>query len=375
MLSVMPSLSSGETARTPLAPAPKTPPRMVGTAVDERVSRLVASALVGGIGLGLAAAVVASAISIEPSPPALVVAAVGTVFGVVLAAAGLLLYRADFTPSHTLRVAGWALFGTVVLGLVLVPVVVAGTSIPLYAAATLLAVSAFAHALVGVRDVQRLRAGDLARQREQFEVLNRVVRRNLGHESQTLLFAAERLERDDVPDHDVADDVEAVARTLSAMNDRLGRSQELIRGEAHVETVDLRKLLVDLADRYREEYPEAGIELVLPESCRVRSGDQLRIAVAELLENALEHAGPAPDVTVDATNRPEGVLLEIRDNGPGIPEAERAVFEREGDVDQLEHGSGLGLWYVRWVLDAYGGDIAFEVDAEGTTVRLALPAA
>lgn len=339
------------------------------------LARLLAAAVVVAIGLGLGLAIGVSARGTTLSLPGWALVVLGGVLSLTLVVAGGLLYRADFTPAHTVRVAGWAVLGTVLLALVIGLIGFAGTPIPLYAAATLLSVSTFAHVLIGVRDVQRIRATDLARQREKFEVLNRLVRHNLRHESQLLLFAAERLEREDVPDHDVAADVEDVARDLSTMNDTLGRSQELFRADPATETIDLRDLLVDLAEGYREEYPDASIELVLPESCRVESGQQLRIAVAELLENALEHGGAAPAVTVDVTERQAGVLLEISDDGPGIPEEERAVIERAVDIGQLDHSQGLGLWYVRWVLDAYGGDIEFDVDDEGTTVRLALPAA
>lgn len=343
---------------------------------DFSVRRLAAAALVAAIGLALGAGILASAGAADPTLPGWAVVGLGIAIAIVLVVAGALLHRARFTPAHTLRVAGWAGLGTVLLGVVIALIVLGGTPMPLYAAATLLAVSTFAHVLIGVRDVQRIRATELARRREQFEVLNRLVRHNLRHEAQLLLFAAERLERDDVADHDVADDLEAVAEDLSEMNDVLDRSQAVIREEAGpTATIDLRELLVDLAEEYREAYPDASIELVLPEECRVRSGEQLELAVAELLENALEHSGRTPSVTVDASNRPKGVLLEISDDGPGIPEEERAVVEREIDIDQLAHSKGLGLWFVRWVLDAYGGDLEFEVDDDGTTVRLALPAA
>lgn len=376
MLSVLGRVSAREPARTPLARAPKVGAKMAETHEGFSVRRLAAAVLVALIGLAIAAGILVSARAADPSLAGWAVVGLGIALAVVLVVAGVLLYRARFTPAHTLRVAGWAVLGTVLLGFVIELIVLGGTPMPLYAAATLLAVSAVAHVLVGVRAVQRIRASELARRREQFEVLNRLVRHNLRNEAQLLLFAAERLERDDVSDHDVADDLEAVAEDLSEMNDVLDRSQALIREEAGpATTIDLRELLVDLAEEYREAYPDASIELVLPEECRVRSGEQLELAVAELLENALEHTGRAPRVTVDASNRPKGVLLEISDDGPGIPEEERAVVERGVDIDQLDQGKGLGLWFVRWVLDAYGGDIEFDVDDDGTTVRLALPAA
>lgn len=339
------------------------------------VGRLLASGLVAALGLGLGAAVAVVPYSTSLETPGWGLVLLGELLALALVVAGALLFRADFTPVQTLRVAGWGVLGTVVIGIVVGVIGLAGTPIYLHAAGALLSVGAIGGLLLGVRNVQRDGVTDLADQREQFAVRTSLVRRELRQESQELLFAAERLDRDDVPDHAVAETVERVARSLSGIDDTLARSQELVRGEASVEPLDLRELLVDLADRYRQEYPDASIELVLPETCRVESGDQLRIAIAEVLENALEHGGVAPKVTVDATNRPEGVLLEISDDGPGIPEASRAVIEQRAELDDLEDSQGLGLWYVRRVLDVYGGDVDFVVDEDGTTARMALPAA
>jgi len=93
----------------------------------------------------------------------LALAGLGAVVSLVLLGAGYLLHRAAFTPAHTLRVAAWAVLGTGVLGLVVGLMVLAGVALPGHAIGTLLAVSALAHVLIGVRDIQRIRAEDLAR--------------------------------------------------------------------------------------------------------------------------------------------------------------------------------------------------------------------
>lgn len=194
--------------------------------------------------------------------------------------------------------AGWVVLGTVVLGLIVSP----GPARRLHPAATLLSVSTFAHVLIGVRDVHRIRETDLPPARE-VRGPDRLVRHDLRQGSQLLLFAAECLERDDVPDDDVA---EGLARDLTAMNDTLARSRELFRGAAPITTIDRRELLVDVVDDSRDGYPDASIELGLPGPCQVRSGDQLRIAVGERRENALKHGAAATQLTVAATSSASG---------------------------------------------------------------------
>ena len=104
-------------------------------------------------------------------------------------------------------------------------------------------------------------------------------------------------------------------------------------------------------------------------------GTMLREMVVNLLDNALRYTPVQGTVTVRIHRDGEEVVLQIEDNGPGIPEQERAqVFERFYRViGTLAEGSGLGLAIVRDVMDGAGGSVALD-DAPGggllVTVRL-----
>jgi len=70
------------------------------------------------------------------------------------------------------------------------------------------------------------------------------------------------------------------------------------------------------------------------------------------------------------------VTVRVADDGPGIPDDEVAVLTDDRDITQLDHGSGFGLWLVKWVVDSYGGELRFdETDSGGTRVVLTLDAA
>jgi len=65
-------------------------------------------------------------------------------------------------------------------------------------------------------------------------------------------------------------------------------------------------------------------------------------------------------------------VIRVDDDGPGLPEAERAVLE-SGSETPLVHGQGLGLWLVYWVVTGLDGDVEVVEFRDGTTVEVRLP--
>ena len=107
---------------------------------------------------------------------------------------------------------------------------------------------------------------------------------------------------------------------------------------------------------------------------------ELRVLLANLVDNALRYAPRESEVTVAVRRRGATVELEVTDAGPGIPAAERErVFERfyrvEGDPTR---GTGLGLSIARTIVERHHGAITLG-DAHpgarmpGLAVRIVLP--
>lgn len=97
----------------------------------------------------------------------------------------------------------------------------------------------------------------------------------------------------------------------------------------------------------------------------------LKPVFVNLIENAVEHTdGPA---TIDITARKDGetATITITDDGPGIDPSELAVLEA-GTETALEHGSGLGLWIIKWGVDIADGTIDFTT-TDGTTATITVP--
>ena len=98
----------------------------------------------------------------------------------------------------------------------------------------------------------------------------------------------------------------------------------------------------------------------------------------ELLGNLLDNACKWADsqVVLSIGQSIDGFVIEVQDDGPGIPEAERAqVFSRGARLDEQASGHGLGLGIVRDIVDAWGGALQLETgELGGLLVRIKLPA-
>jgi signal transduction histidine kinase len=91
--------------------------------------------------------------------------------------------------------------------------------------------------------------------------------------------------------------------------------------------------------------------------------EQLRRVVSNLLDNAVRHAERTVSVSLAETDGV--VLLEVTDDGPGIPAARQAeVFERFGRLDESRTDgrgrTGLGLAIARDLVERHGGTIAVD---------------
>ncbi|MEK7950118.1 sensor histidine kinase [Luteolibacter soli] len=111
------------------------------------------------------------------------------------------------------------------------------------------------------------------------------------------------------------------------------------------------------------------------------SPDRLALVISNLLENAIHHGREGGAVAVTTRQNESEVVIEVADDGPGIPEEDLPhVFERFYRADKSRTGSqgryGLGLAICRGLVEAEGGTIGVESEiGKGTRFTVRLPAA
>jgi signal transduction histidine kinase len=217
-------------------------------------------------------------------------------------------------------------------------------------------------------------ARELRRQR--LEVLNRALRHNLRNDMTVVVGNADLLGERVADDHRaLADAVSRRGRALQRLGEKARDAEAVLADDTAPRDVSVTSVCDDLVRRARESFPDADVAASVPDGLTVTA----RVTVLDtvlwnLVENALDH-GDDPSVRLAATDMGDGVEFVVADDGPGIPTAELEAIRSRTEPD-LSHGSGLGLWIVRWGTRVLGADLTFEDRGPtGTRVTVTVPRA
>ena len=237
------------------------------------------------------------------------------------------------------------------------------------------------------------------------QVLSRVLRHNIRNDVSVVHGYAEEIARQTSGDpaalagriQDKSDDIASRSKKASTI-------ERVLTGEADPVTHDLSDVIDEAIAEVRGTVGPFTVSRECDTDCQVRALPTLSVALANLIENAVEHSSTNPDspvrqdavehsstspdslarqetvehaaesvpeVELSVTSDSETVTIAVHDEGPGIPESELNVFEH-GEETPLQHSSGVGLWLVVLIARRSGGAVHFENDDDGSVVRLTL---
>lgn len=212
--------------------------------------------------------------------------------------------------------------------------------------------------------------------REQLQVLSRVFRHNVKNDMNVLRGHAEVIEQQGP--NTVLSNAEKIlekSRNFIQMAENQHRITKLLTKNVDTVDVDLAPTISETVSEVQTQYPDATLQMDLDPDCQASTTREITEAIRELVENAIIHSDrehPRVDIQLRGTETMNE--LTVGDDGPGIPEQEWNVLTADGDINPLNHGTGLGLWFVNQVVRRSNGTMLFDMnDSGGTTVTVRLP--
>jgi len=175
------------------------------------------------------------------------------------------------------------------------------------------------------------------------------------------------------------------ADRLTELIDNLLDASRIQAGALSMELrpVDLAAIVRKTVARFEAQTNEHQFVLDLPDDLPPVQADErrLRQILDNLLNNAIKYSPAGGKITIKARVKDEMVFVYVQDEGIGIPEEEQeAIFESFYRVDsslrRSTQGAGLGLFLVRAIVRAMGGDVWVESEpGHGSTFIFTLPVA
>ncbi|WP_246989649.1 PAS domain-containing sensor histidine kinase [Halorientalis marina] len=212
------------------------------------------------------------------------------------------------------------------------------------------------------------------------ELFWRLLRHNLRNEASIIVGNASQLTA-----HTESESVQDAAATIQARGENLGDMassvKEIEQAVAGTETQRVRRhataAVGDVVTDVQMDYPAAKITLEERAEMGIHVDDAFAYALRHALENAIVHSDetePVVDVSLGPSPNTGRVEICIADTNPPIPDEEFDALFTPTETTNTSHGSGTGLFVMKWCIESLNGEIKFETgDAHGNDVYFYLP--
>lgn len=173
-----------------------------------------------------------------------------------------------------------------------------------------------------------------------------------------------------------SDKILSFLQTLTDITEAENRSRDLKKKKHNIS-----ELAAEMVDLYEMAFEDSGITLkknLDEKAWALVDGKLISRVIANLLDNAHKFSPPGTTVTLETRNLIDQVIITVTDQGVGIaPEEQKLVFDKlyRSDKSRSAHGMGLGLAFVKAVVDSHDGKIKLispVKDGRGTQFEIIL---
>lgn len=179
--------------------------------------------------------------------------------------------------------------------------------------------------------------------------------------------------------------ISSSANRLRDLIDQLGNIDQLsvLGGKIKRDRLDVAMLVQSVVDAQRQPALDQKILLLMKDPAQnlwvEGDADRIRIAVRNLVQNAIQFSNPGGKILVSVDQMPGYVKIAVSDNGIGIPkEEQQKIFDRfyqvERHLTRHHRGMGLGLAVAKEMVDLHRGKITVEsIEGKGSRFTILLP--
>jgi hypothetical protein len=217
-----------------------------------------------------------------------------------------------------------------------------------------------------VVDVYEDVTGESTKQRF-VDVLQRLFRHNLRNDLNVVMGHSEKLieESEESGEESMkksAREIRDKATQLMKLGKETQTIRDVINDKKPLTKRNLNSSVKAVVETAKSNHPDVKFDVTFESDGVIAGTHHVEELVEALVSNAIEHNTGDVKVVIEVQDDEEtgGVELRVRDNGPGIPSSEQEIVMGNATITSLRHGSGLGLWVVRWVADRHGAKVRFD---------------
>lgn len=212
------------------------------------------------------------------------------------------------------------------------------------------------------------------------ELFWRLLRHNLRNEANVIMGNTEQITA-----HTESDRVRDATARIRRRGENLGNMADSVKEiEQAVSDTETQRVqqhattaVQEVVNEIQVEYPSADITVEERAEMGIHVDAAFTYALRHAIENAIVHsddANPVVNVGVGPSPNTGRVEIRITDTNPPIPEQELDALFSPTETTKTSHGSGTGLFVMKWCIESLNGEIRFETrEPQGNAVYFYLP--
>jgi two-component system, OmpR family, phosphate regulon sensor histidine kinase PhoR len=174
-------------------------------------------------------------------------------------------------------------------------------------------------------------------------------------------------------------------KRLGSMAEKILQTAVIDKGQLklHVELINIHQIIADVIKNIQLQVDVRGGKIITELKARnyYLKADKTHLTnvIYNIIDNANKYSPESPEITVKTKNHKQGVLITVEDKGIGISKVnQKKVFEKlyrvsTGNIHNVK-GFGLGLHYVKTIVEMHGGKVEIESELKrGTRIIIDLP--